>query len=641
MPSAPLSAAGTGEVGPSVAVPTRGVVQRNMQKPVSLIAAMTPRRGIGVNNGLPWPHLATDFKHFSRVTKTTADEVSRLNAWLPKKIAKTGDSGLPSPAFGVNRFNAVVMGRKTWESLPLKFRPLVDRLNIVVSSSLKEEDIAAEKPLVEGQQRVRVCDSLPAALRLVDEEYRESVDQIYVVGGAGLYEEALSLGVVSHLYITRVARDFPCDVFFPAFPGDSILSNKQAASASQPSAAAEPVFVPFCPQLGREKSNEASYRPIFISKTYSDNGVPYDFVVLEKGRKADACSATESCELRGPWTSTGETSPETRLPSSSASAVAQVLAWMADEDRKKCEKKEIIRAVPHVHFRGHEEFQYLDLIADIINNGATMDDRTGVGVISKFGCTMRFSLDKAFPLLTTKRVFWKGVLEELLWFIRGDTNANHLSEKGVKIWDKNVTREFLDSRNLSHREVGDIGPGYGFQWRHFGATYKDMHTDYTGQGVDQLKKVINMLRTNPTDRRMLMTAWNPAALDEMALPPCHLLCQFYVENDRDLSCVMYQRSCDVGLGVPFNIASYSLLTLMVAHVCNLKPKEFIHFMGNTHVYSNHVEALKEQLRREPRPFPIVNILNKERIQEIDDFTAEDFEVVGYVPHGRIQMEMAV
>nr|QDA77224.1 Cas9-P2A-DHFR(TSc3)-T2A-mTagBFP [Cloning vector pBM042]QDA77226.1 Cas9-P2A-DHFR(TSc3)-T2A-mTagBFP [Cloning vector pBM041]QDA77232.1 Cas9-P2A-DHFR(TSc3)-T2A-mTagBFP [Cloning vector pBM026]QDA77234.1 Cas9-P2A-DHFR(TSc3)-T2A-mTagBFP [Cloning vector pBM025]QDA77242.1 Cas9-P2A-DHFR(TSc3)-T2A-mTagBFP [Cloning vector pBM013] len=609
------------------------------QKPVCLVVAMTPKRGIGINNGLPWPHLTTDFKHFRRVTKTTPEEASRLNGWLPRKFAKTGDSGLPSPSVG-KRFNAVVMGRKNWESMPRKFRPLVDRLNIVVSSSLKEEDIAAEKPQAEGQQRVRVCASLPAALSLLEEEYKDSVDQIFVVGGAGLYEAALSLGVASHLYITRVAREFPCDVFFPAFPGDDILSNK--STAAQAAAPAESVFVPFCPELGREKDNEATYRPIFISKTFSDNGVPYDFVVLEKRRKTDDAATAEPSNAMSSLTSTRETTPVHGLQApSSAAAIAPVLAWMDEEDRKKREQKELIRAVPHVHFRGHEEFQYLDLIADIINNGRTMDDRTGVGVISKFGCTMRYSLDQAFPLLTTKRVFWKGVLEELLWFIRGDTNANHLSEKGVKIWDKNVTREFLDSRNLPHREVGDIGPGYGFQWRHFGAAYKDMHTDYTGQGVDQLKNVIQMLRTNPTDRRMLMTAWNPAALDEMALPPCHLLCQFYVNDQKELSCIMYQRSCDVGLGVPFNIASYSLLTLMVAHVCNLKPKEFIHFMGNTHVYTNHVEALKEQLRREPRPFPIVNILNKERIKEIDDFTAEDFEVVGYVPHGRIQMEMAV
>ncbi|KAL8427012.1 hypothetical protein ACSSS7_007930 [Eimeria intestinalis] len=183
------------------------------------------------------------------------------------------------------------------------------------------------------------------------------------------------------------------------------------------------------------------------------------------------------------------------------------------------------------------------------------------------------------------------VVEELLWFIRGDTNANNLSKLGVKIWDLNATREFLDSRGLTDREQGDIGPVYGFQWRHFGAEYSNMHADYTGQGVDQLKDVIQKLRTNPHDRRILMTAWNPSALHLMALPPCHLLCQFYVSSGY-LSCLMFQRSCDVGLGVPFNVASYSLLTLMIA-------------------------------------------------REIEDFTADSFELIGYNPHPAIKMEMAV
>jgi thymidylate synthase len=251
---------------------------------------------------------------------------------------------------------------------------------------------------------------------------------------------------------------------------------------------------------------------------------------------------------------------------------------------------------------------------------------------------MRFDLRKSFPLLTTKRVFWRGVVEELLWFVKGDTNANHLTEKGVKIWEGNGSREFLDKRGLTHREVGDLGPVYGFQWRHFGAKYVDMHTDYTDQGVDQLAECINLIKTNPADRRILLSAWNPADLSLMALPPCHMFCQFYVSKG-ELSCLMYQRSCDMGLGVPFNIASYSLLTCMVAKVCGLKPGEFVHTMGNTHVYKNHVEPLQVQLERNPRPFPTLQI--KRDVTNIDDFKAEDFELVGYNPLGKIAMEMAV
>merc|ERR1719482_587038 len=286
----------------------------------------------------------------------------------------------------------------------------------------------------------------------------------------------------------------------------------------------------------------------------------------------------------------------------------------------------------------HEEYQYLKLIREISEKGFAGDDRTGVGTVSIFGTTMRFDLRKSFPLLTTKRVFWRGIVEELLWFIKGDTNAKHLSEKGIKIWDGNGSRDFLDKRGLGHREEGDLGPVYGFQWRHFGAKYVDMHTDYIGQGVDQLAECIRKIKEDPTDRRILLSAWNPADLKEMALPPCHMFCQFYVANG-ELSCLMYQRSCDMGLGVPFNIASYSLLTCMIAQVCGLRPGEFVHSMGNAHVYLNHTEPLKEQLKNEPRPFPVLKV-NPE-VTDIDAFTAADFEISGYNPHAKIAMEMAV
>merc|ERR1719183_905070 len=287
----------------------------------------------------------------------------------------------------------------------------------------------------------------------------------------------------------------------------------------------------------------------------------------------------------------------------------------------------------------HEEYQYLSLIRDISEKGVAMDDRTGTGTVSFFGTTMRFDLKKSFPLLTTKRVFWRGIVEELLWFVKGDTNAKHLSEKGIKIWDGNGSREFLDKRGLGHREEGDLGPVYGFQWRHFGAKYVDMHTDYTGQGVDQLAECIEKIKNTPEDRRIIMSAWNPADLDQMALPPCHMFCQFYVDTEKgELSCQMYQRSADMGLGVPFNIASYALLTHMVAHVCGMKAGDFVHTIGDAHVYLNHVEALKEQLARPPRAFPKIKI-NSEK-KNIDDFEYSDFEVIGYKPHKTIKMKMA-
>jgi dihydrofolate reductase / thymidylate synthase len=288
----------------------------------------------------------------------------------------------------------------------------------------------------------------------------------------------------------------------------------------------------------------------------------------------------------------------------------------------------------------HPEMQYLSLIDRILETGVSRGDRTGTGTHALFGETMRFDLRDSFPLLTTKRVFWRGVAEELLWFVSGSTNANLLSEKGVHIWDGNGSREFLDARGFPDREVGDLGPVYGFQWRHFGAKYVDMHTDYTGQGVDQVAEVIETIKTRPTDRRMILSAWNPSALNDMALPPCHMMAQFFVA-DGELSCMMYQRSCDVGLGVPFNIASYALLTRMLARVTGLAAGAFVHVLGDAHVYNNHVEALREQARRKPRPFPQLDISDREDLRTIDDFVMKDFALRGYDPHKAIKMQMAV
>ncbi|XP_011342783.1 thymidylate synthase [Ooceraea biroi] len=287
----------------------------------------------------------------------------------------------------------------------------------------------------------------------------------------------------------------------------------------------------------------------------------------------------------------------------------------------------------------HEEYQYLRLIEKIIKTGAKKGNRTNVDTYSMFGAQMRFGLrDGVFPLLTTKKVFWRAVVEELLWFIKGSTNSKELSDKGVHIWDENGSRSFLDSCGFTDRDEGDLGPVYGFQWRHFGAEYKDMHADYKRQGIDQLKEVIDKLKHSPEDRRIIMSAWNPIDIPKMALPPCHALVQFYV-SDGELSAQLYQRSADMGLGVPFNIASYSLLTYMIAHVTGLKPGEFVHTMGDCHVYVNHVSALEEQVKREPREFPKLNIVRQ--VKDIDDFIAEDFELTDYKPYPKIYMKMAV
>ena len=229
-------------------------------------------------------------------------------------------------------------------------------------------------------------------------------------------------------------------------------------------------------------------------------------------------------------------------------------------------------------------------------------------------------------------------MEELLWFIRGSTNSNELHDKGVNIWDANGSREFLDNLGFQHRQTGDLGPVYGFQWRHFGADYADMASDYSGQGVDQLAEVVNLIKNDPQSRRIILSAWNPRAQTLMALPPCHVISQFYVEKGK-LSCLMFQRSGDMGLGVPFNVASYSLLTCMIAQVCQLGRGEFVHVIGDTHVYRNHVEPLRTQLDRHPLPFPVLKL--NPGVMNIEQFDTGDIVLENYNKHPKIHMDMAV
>ena len=283
----------------------------------------------------------------------------------------------------------------------------------------------------------------------------------------------------------------------------------------------------------------------------------------------------------------------------------------------------------------HEEQQYLDLIQQVIAEGTDEVGRNGA-TRSIFGATMRFSLSgNRLPLLTTKKVAWKTCLKELLWFISGSTDNNVLKAQGVHIWDGNSSREFLDARGLTDYAEGQLGPIYGHQWRNFGGTADRV-------GVDQLAAVIDQLRNDPTSRRIVMSAWNPQQLPAMALPPCHVLCQFHITKSSDgepghLSCAMYQRSCDLALGVPFNIASYSILTHLLARHCGLVADKLVYNMGNVHLYADHIEPIRAQLVLEPRPFPTLRIADQR--PDIGDYTVADFVVVGYESHETIKFEM--
>jgi thymidylate synthase len=293
----------------------------------------------------------------------------------------------------------------------------------------------------------------------------------------------------------------------------------------------------------------------------------------------------------------------------------------------------------------HQEYVYLNLLKRVLEKGKSRDDRTGTGTISIFGEQMKFNISESLPVLTTKFVPWKSCIKELLWFLKGQTDVSLLQKEGVRIWDGNTSREFLDKRGLTHLPEWDLGEGYGYQWRHFGAKYITCKDDYTNEGFDQIKFIINELKTNPFSRRMYMTSWNASRLHNMALPPCHLSAQFYVELDDDggkhLSCQMYQRSVDTFLGCPWNIMSYATLTYILATICNMKPKELIMCLGDTHIYSTHIEQVKEQLGRTPYPFPKLVVNQDIRNKELDDITIDDFTLVDYKYHPAIKAKMAV
>lgn len=476
-----------------------------MARDFALVVAISKNKGIGKNGKLPW-EISADMKHFKQLTLTGLCE------------------------------NSVIMGRNTWESIPEKFRPLVKRKNIVISSTLQSEKCVV--------------------VRTFEEALANASGNIFVIGGTQVFNQALSPEFVQYckqIYITRIAQSIECDVFFPD-PSPDIFHEEFLSGFSL----------------------------VKVSKTFVEKDLVYDFALYNN----------RNCLELGDFTNYPE----------------------------------------------HEEYQYLGLVKEIIDKGAKRDDRTKVGTFSVFGKMSRYNLSETFPIFTTKLVFWKAVVEELLWFIRGSTNANELSAKGVHIWDANGSRDFLDKLGFNDREVGDLGPVYGFQWRHFGADYTNMNADYTNQGVDQLAEVIKLIKTDPDSRRIVMSAWNPKSQPFMALPPCHVLCQFFVENGK-LNCLMYQRSGDMGLGVPFNVASYSLLTCLIAQVCELQRGEFVHVIGDTHVYTNHIEPLKIQLTRHPHPFPVLKL--NPSVKNIEEFTFGDIKLENYLKHTKIQMNMAV
>ena len=463
------------------------------------------RMGIGLENTIPWK-LSADLKYFKHIT-----------------IGKGN--------------NVVVMGRKTYDSLPPKIRPLPNRINIVLSRN---------DPPTNLHESVYWCRCHESITDVLSVRGGKSVEDVFFIGGNEIYQLALKHFHISTIYRTRCVLPKPVkyDTVFPTF-----------------------------------HIHTQQYKLTSASETLNESEITYQYLTYQ------------------PVVSN------------------------------------------NIHNQPGGEFQYLSLIQQILDYGISRTDRTGTGVRSIFGTQMRYDLQEGFPLLTTKKMFLRGIVEELLWFMRGETDAKVLQQKQVHIWDGNSSREYLDSLGLTHRETGDCGPIYGFAFRHFGATYQDCHTDYTGKGYDQISEVIRLIREDPTSRRILISLWNPCDLDKVALPPCHVLYQFFVDGDW-LSCSMYQRSGDVGLGVPFNIASASLLTYLLAHLTGKRPKELVHTIGDAHIYDNHLVAMRTQLTRNPMPFPKLTVVERGQ-HDVSDYQTSDFVLEGYESHPKLSMKMAV
>ena len=446
-------------------------------------------------------------------------------------IAKDGDIPWSSPkdmkffrdtTFGHGK-NAVIMGRVTYETIPVDYRPLKGRHCIIVSRTWKQED----------HPEISVCHSLLEAL--ISAGGNKGFEEIFIAGGEQIYHESLRdfMYLCRRIYVTRFKTDYECDQFFD-------------------------------------------------------------------------------------W-----------------DAVKNLGTFLNTQKTRDYNRHFIAPAV------SHQEYQYLGFLREIMDTGEKRPDRTGVGTISKFGMKMEFDISERLPILTTKKVNYDIVIKELLFFISGKSDTKILEEQGVKIWKGNTSRDFLDSRGLDYEE-GDFGPAYGFQWRHWGAKYKGAEFDYTDEGVDQITELIKGIQEDPHSRRHILSAWNVSQLQEMALFPCHIFAQFYVSSDKKyLDCQLYQRSGDGFLGVPFNIASYSILTYMIAHLTGLQPRKFIHIIGDAHIYLNHINQVSRQLSRCPRPLPRMRFRRATKIHSIDDFTIDSFIIENYSSWPRITGKMAV
>ena len=494
----------------------------------SLIVAFDNKCGIGKNNQLPWD-LKNEMKHFANITKTKNLELNK------------------------NKINAVVMGRNTWESIPNKYKPLSDRLNIIVTSN-------AEKYTDDNEKMIYYVKNIELVINFVNSKLN-LIQEVFIIGGVRLYNEFINSEYLNHLYLTEIYEDFNCNT--------SLMERKELNKKL------ENYNIVSCSEFKKE----------FCSKNNKD--IYYRYINYVK----------KDYDI------------ESNMPI----------------------------------YENLEEKQYVDLLREIKEKGIKRGDRTGTGTLSLFGKVQKFNLDDTFPLLTTKRMFLRGIFEELMLYLTGKTDNKILNEKGIHIWDGNTSKEFLEKRGLDYQE-GDMGETYGFNFRHFGGDYQGCHIKYEKgeNGFDQLENVIHLIKNDPESRRIIITLWNPKTNHKAALPSCLCWYQFYVDTkQKKLNLLINIRSSDFFLANNWNVCTGALLCHLLCNLegIDLQPGELTVISGDTHLYINHLEQVEKNLLRTPRPFP--KLLLKEKRKKIEQFIYEDLILLGYNPYPGMKAPMAV
>ena len=482
-----------------------------------IIVACDSKNGIGLNNTIPWK-LSKEIQYFKKIT------THRTNPLL---------------------LNVVIMGRKTWDSIPDNYKPLSNRINIVLTKTLTSKS---------NFTNLFFCSSIENSIDLLNSIKNVNLDNIYIIGGESIYREVLTNSKCTKIYLTEIYNNYNCDKFFPEIPN--------------------------------------YYKLVTISNFIEDNNEYYRNLVYYN------------------------TNTNTNTNTNNSN--------------------------PYELWENKEERNYLDVMQKILTFGEKKIDRTKIGILSLFGESLKYDLRDTFPVLTTRRQFLRGVFEELKFYISGKTDNSILNDNKITIWNANTTREFLDKRGLSHYPENDMGETYGFNFRHYGAEYKTCKEDYTNKGFDQIDYVLNLIKNDPTSRRIIIDIWNCSTLHKAALPPCLCKYQFNVNLEKqELDLIIYLRSSDFFLANNWNTCTGAFLVHMICNLkdINLTPGTLTVFSADTHIYLSHIEQSKENIKREPRPFP--KLVIKDKKDKLEDFNYSDMKIIGYKPYKTISAKMAV